>query len=178
MVAARIANLRLGDNQHSQICEPTTQSEAAERLNVSERSLNLRRRHLDESQRAMVGARVANLRRGDNQHTPIGGTSISQSDAAERLNVGVRSVQRATEVLDHGTAELVRAVERGAVAVSTAAEIQDLEVVLVVLGPEQCSTWQGTPSGLSLNCPYGERTLCNLCSLYKGERVRFSEGFW
>ena len=38
-------------------------------------SLNLKRRYLDESQRAMIAAKLATLRRGDNQHTAIAGTS-------------------------------------------------------------------------------------------------------
>src|SRR5262245_5069971 len=63
-------------------------------------SVNLRRRHLDESQRAMVAAKLATLKRGDNQHSPIGETS--QAKAAELLNVGKRSVERAAEVRDHG----------------------------------------------------------------------------
>jgi hypothetical protein len=63
-------------------------------------SLNLRRRHLDESQRAMVAAKLATLKRGDNQHSPIGETS--QAKAAELLNVGKRSVERAAEVRDRG----------------------------------------------------------------------------
>ena len=56
-------------------------------------SLNLRRRHLDESQRAMVAAKLATLKLGDNQHSeglPIGRSS-------ELLNVGERSIARARE---------------------------------------------------------------------------------
>jgi hypothetical protein len=68
-------------------------------------SANLRRRHLDESQRAMVAARLATLKLGDNQHSeglPIGRGS-------ELLNVGERTVARAREVQEHGTPELVHA---------------------------------------------------------------------
>jgi N6-adenosine-specific RNA methylase IME4 len=85
-------------------------------------SLNLRRRHLDESQRTMVAAKLATLRAGDNQHSeglPIGRSS-------ELLNVGERSVARAREVQEHGTPELVHAVERGAVSVSAAADVATL----------------------------------------------------
>jgi N6-adenosine-specific RNA methylase IME4 len=87
-------------------------------------SLNLRRRHLDESQRAMVAAKLATLKRGDNQHSPIGETS--QARAAELLNVGKRSVERAADVREHGAPELVHAVERGAVSVSAAADVATL----------------------------------------------------
>src|SRR5262245_17601140 len=84
-------------------------------------SLNLLRRHLNESQRAMVAAKLATLRRGDNQHSPIGETS--QARAAELLNIGKRSVERAREVREHGAPELVQAVERGKLSVSAAADI-------------------------------------------------------
>lgn len=43
-----------------------------------------------------IAARLATLKVGDNQHTPIGATS--QSRAANMLNVGHRSIQRATAV--------------------------------------------------------------------------------
>src|SRR5262245_66469437 len=85
-------------------------------------SLNLRRRHLDESQRAMVAAKLATLKLGDNQHSeglPIGRSS-------ELLNVGERTVARAREVQEHGTRELVSAVERGAISVSAAADVAAL----------------------------------------------------
>jgi ParB-like chromosome segregation protein Spo0J len=87
-------------------------------------SLNLRRRHLDESQRAMVATKLATLKLGDNQHSeglPIGRSS-------ELLNVGERTVARAREVQEHGTPELVHAVEQGVVSVSAAADVATLSV--------------------------------------------------
>jgi hypothetical protein len=80
---------------------------------------NLHRRHLTESQRAMVAAKVADLKRGSNQHSeglPIG-------RAAHLLNVGERTVARAKDVVSRGVPELINAVERGEVAVSAAADI-------------------------------------------------------
>ena len=83
-------------------------------------SKNLHRRHLSESQRAMVAAKLANLVPGDNQHTeevrPIGPTS-------EMLNVSERSVKRARAVRDKGVPELVEAVEQGAMPVSVAEKV-------------------------------------------------------
>lgn len=61
------------------------------------------------------------MRRGDNQHTAIAGTS--QSAAAAMLNVSADSVGRAAVVQRHGVPELGDAVERGEIAVSAAAEI-------------------------------------------------------
>jgi N6-adenosine-specific RNA methylase IME4 len=111
-------------------------------------SKNLKRRHLTESQRAMVAAKLATLRLGDNQHSaqpaqicapsfdlgdklPAAAepeAAISQTEAAETLNVSRRSVQSATSVLEKGTQELQEAVAQGAVAVSTAAEIAERPV--------------------------------------------------
>jgi N6-adenosine-specific RNA methylase IME4 len=83
-------------------------------------SLNLRRRHLDESQRAMVAAKLATLKDGQRADL-VEGLPIGR--ASDLLNVGERSVARAREVQEHGTPELVRAVERGEVSVSAAADI-------------------------------------------------------
>ena len=82
-------------------------------------SLNLRRRHLDESQRAMVAAKLATLKLGDNQHSE--GPSIEE--ASRLLNVGHASVERAKTVQRAGAPELVHAVEQGAVSVSAAADV-------------------------------------------------------
>jgi len=56
-------------------------------------SLNLHRRHLSESQRAMIAAKLANLEPGERKsNTPIG---VSQAEAAEQLKVSRSSVQAA-----------------------------------------------------------------------------------
>jgi N6-adenosine-specific RNA methylase IME4/ParB-like chromosome segregation protein Spo0J len=87
-------------------------------------SLNLRRRHLDESQRAMVAAKLATLKLGDNQHHPKEHPSIEE--ASRLLNVGHASVERAKMVQRDGASELVQAVERGQVSVSAAADVATL----------------------------------------------------
>lgn len=87
-------------------------------------SLNLHRRHLSESQRSMVAARIATLERGDNQHTAI--AASSQSEVADMLNVSEDSIQRGKKVLKSGSEELVEAVTKGDIAVSTASEIATL----------------------------------------------------
>jgi len=51
-------------------------------------SLNLHRRHLDESQRAIVAAKIADMKRGDNQHASIDATS--HQEAADLLNTSRR----------------------------------------------------------------------------------------
>jgi len=84
-------------------------------------SLNLHRRHLTESQRATVAAKLANMLQGaqrGNQNAakneaanlPVG--SITQAEAADLLNVSERSVNAAGKVLHRGDDELVHALER------------------------------------------------------------------
>lgn len=76
-------------------------------------SHNLHRRHLNESQRGMVGARLANLGKGNptgaNQHS--GGNSAialipTQKEAAKMLNIGVDSIKRSKQVMRDGIPEL------------------------------------------------------------------------
>jgi len=91
---------------------------------------NLKRRHLDESQRAMVAAELANLPYGTNRYTRDIDASIeapiSQSEAAEMLNVSRGSVQRAAAILKDGVPELAKAVKQGKVAVGLAAGVAKL----------------------------------------------------
>jgi N6-adenosine-specific RNA methylase IME4 len=106
-------------------------------------SKNLKRRHLTESQRAMVASKIATMRLGDNQHSgkpapqplftfpgqpaeisagseePI----ISQAEAAKSLSVSADSIQFANAVHEKGSVELQEAVTSGDIAVSTAAKI-------------------------------------------------------
>lgn len=85
-------------------------------------SANLHRRHLDESQRAMVAARIATMGEGRPAKTaPIG--AVSQPAAADKVNASRRSVQRAAIVLGHGEPALVEAVDHGKIPVSQAAAI-------------------------------------------------------
>lgn len=73
-------------------------------------SLNLKRRHLDESQRAMVAAAIATLDRGANQHAQV--CAPTQSAASELLNVSRRSVQAAKQVRDGHASEAIGEIER------------------------------------------------------------------
>jgi ParB-like chromosome segregation protein Spo0J len=85
-------------------------------------SLNLRRRHLNESQRALVAAKLATLQHGVRQSGKFAAVP-TQEEAAALLNISERSVRSAREVTDHGVPELVQAVERGRVSVSAAADL-------------------------------------------------------
>lgn len=93
-------------------------------------SLNLKRRHLNESQRAMVAQRLSTFKFGQNQHTSVEGTQIcepvSQSDAAKLLNVSPRIVSSAKKVADKGVPELIEKVESGEISVSAAADLAEM----------------------------------------------------
>jgi site-specific DNA-methyltransferase (adenine-specific) len=85
-------------------------------------SLNLKRRHLNESQRAVIAAKLANMTRGGirpGQNTKTSQTAnlqfegeISQSTAAELLNVSPRLVA-AVKAVEREAPELVEKIERG-----------------------------------------------------------------
>ena len=83
-------------------------------------SANLHRRHLNESQRAMIGAKMASFEVGDNQHN-LEGCSIEQ--ASKLCKVGISSIVRARKVLGYGDPETIQQVEAGKLSVTKAAEL-------------------------------------------------------
>jgi ParB-like chromosome segregation protein Spo0J len=87
---------------------------------------NLHRRHLSANQRALVAAKLANLSGGRPSKTARK-QAVTQTDAATLLGVGRTTVQGARQVLDRGVPELVAAVERDEVKISTAAAVATLD---------------------------------------------------
>ena len=94
-------------------------------------SLNLHRRHLNESQKAMVAARLANISHGGDRRSDQAANlqfgpktnSLTVCDVADQLAVSPRTVETARKVLKHGAPEVIDAVERGVVSVSDAAAV-------------------------------------------------------
>lgn len=105
-------------------------------------SLNLHRRHLNESQRAMVAAKLANMAQGERTDIEPSANlqKVSQSDAAKLLNVSTRTVAAAAKVKEEASPEVVKAVECGSVSVSAAASITSLpkeeQSELIQAGPK------------------------------------------
>ena len=133
-------------------------------------SLNLKRRHLSEGQRGMVAAKLANLgvgrprdnganlpdyaadQPGDGELFPVDDVKaesdpvppvapVSIAQAAGLLNVSERTVKSARAVQREGAPELVAAVERGEISVSTAAEVATLpkpeQIEVVAMTPDE-----------------------------------------
>jgi len=130
---------------------------------------NLLRRHINPQGRAFIAAQMANMKRGQyygNQHEgsanwrkaesqpstnedgtvkttpPIGGfesSATSQAQAAALLNVPVRTVQRAAQIIQKGAPELVAAVRYSDVSISAAATVAKLpaekQIAIVSEGP-------------------------------------------
>jgi hypothetical protein len=84
-------------------------------------SHNVQQRPLNQSQRAMLAARLIQL--FDRSQSDSKELSATQIDAAKQQRVGRASVQRATVVLRRGSQQLIAAVERGTIPVSSAARL-------------------------------------------------------
>lgn len=87
-------------------------------------SVNLQRRHLTESQRAMAAAEVATLPKGANQHTAV--AAPTQQSIAKLFAVSPDSIQRGKKVISQGSAALIEQVRNGEVSVAKAAELVTL----------------------------------------------------
>ena len=101
-------------------------------------SLNLKRRHLNESQRAMVAARIKPIYEKAAERRmkagvvadPRGKKGSSAKLAATDLHVGERTVMHASRVLEQATKELVHAVDTGLIAVTAAATLSKFPEML------------------------------------------------
>jgi len=105
-------------------------------------SANLHRRHLNESQRAMIAAKLETMKHGGSRRgDQDANLRLDRDEAARMLNVSPRSVCSAAAVRAHGTPELVLRVERGEVAVSIAAKVAELppEVQAKVAGENEAT---------------------------------------
>lgn len=85
-------------------------------------SLNLKRRHLTASQRAMIAAELRNLSHGRPAKEKVQHCTFSATQAAKALQVSRRQVMHATAIRKHGTPRLVTAVKTGTVSVAKAAQ--------------------------------------------------------
>jgi ParB-like chromosome segregation protein Spo0J len=83
-------------------------------------SLNVNRRHLTTSQRAMIAARIATGKLGSNQYNAVG---LTIEKAANSLNVSKASVENAKVVLEKGANEVIAKVQSGKLKIGKAKEI-------------------------------------------------------
>jgi ParB-like chromosome segregation protein Spo0J len=99
-------------------------------------SLNLHRRHLTESQRALVAARLKPMfeaeakQRMQSGKAPDPMANLPQGPARDQaaaiMGVSPRTVEAGSKVLKQGTPELIQGVETGQVSVSAASDLAEL----------------------------------------------------
>ena len=125
-------------------------------------SVNLTRRHLTQSQRAMVASRLAEM----GHESEAQNCALTQTKAAEELAVSRRSVQAAEVVRKQGVPELVEAVERGEASVSAAAQVarlpkraQRAAVAGGTAGVKKAARKAKTPATQKPTWPEGEFTI-------------------
>jgi ParB-like chromosome segregation protein Spo0J len=92
-------------------------------------SLNDHRRHDSDNERALVGARMANLKKGANQHSSMETPSeevVSIDRAAELSGSTPASIKRAKAIVESGIPELHDMVESGEVSVRAGSAVASL----------------------------------------------------
>jgi hypothetical protein len=85
-------------------------------------SSNLHRRHLTESQRAIIAAGLVTTRLGDNQHKTNG---ISNEKAAKLFAIGETSIKTAKDVAERAAPEIKEMVRDGKLRLGAAKDILD-----------------------------------------------------
>ncbi|THD44616.1 MAG: hypothetical protein E7774_10095 [Bradyrhizobium sp.] len=88
-------------------------------------SANLKRRHLNASQCAMIAADFGRMRQGARTDLSPPGEK-SQSERARMVGVGKRSVERADAIVERGIPALATVVRAGHLSVSVAAKLAEL----------------------------------------------------
>ena len=90
-------------------------------------SQNIKRRHLDESQLGLIGAKWSTMKSG--ARTDLASIEArSQPQAAREIGVSRSTVQRGVKVLAEAKPAVIAAVEQGNVSLNTAIEINTLKL--------------------------------------------------
>lgn len=89
-------------------------------------SKNLHRRHLTESQRALIAAAIVDWERGVNQ-TTAGPANLQTRRAAEKLSISERAVYSAKRIHEKGAPELLDAIRAGKVTIHAGEAISELQ---------------------------------------------------
>jgi ParB-like chromosome segregation protein Spo0J len=84
-------------------------------------SANLHRRHLNESQRAAIAARLVNSKLGYNQHQTV--RDITTNAAAKMLGVSEATVKVAKDVVAKGAPGILEKVQKGELRLGTANQV-------------------------------------------------------
>lgn len=94
-------------------------------------SLNIHRRHLNESQRAVIAGKLANMRQGERTDIEPSANlrKVSQEEAARMLNVSPRTVAT-VKAIERDAPELIEKIERGEMTANQAhTEVRRAEVI-------------------------------------------------
>jgi hypothetical protein len=88
-------------------------------------SLNMERRHLTPSQKAMAGAKLCDWENGLNQFT--GRANLPAREVGKKLLISERAIKAGRRIHEHGTHELVAAIEDGRIKIHVGEAISYLE---------------------------------------------------
>lgn len=88
-------------------------------------SKNLARRHLTESQRAMIAAQLVNWEKGVNQHSS-GSANLQTRQASKLMSISERAVAAARAIRREGAPSLIDAIRDGRVSVHSGAALKGL----------------------------------------------------